>query len=70
MKNPKCCICGEECENQWGNNPWPLVKDEGARCCNDCNSAVVSFRIALSSDKLTKEQVEELEKKTLAELKK
>ena len=37
MKNPICCICGKECENEWGNNPWPINNDENARCCNKCN---------------------------------
>ena len=31
-----CCICGKEFEG-WGNNPYPVVKDEDARCCDDCN---------------------------------
>ncbi len=45
MNNPKCCICGNLCEDQYGNNPDPLIKDEGARCCNKCNDTVISFRI-------------------------
>lgn len=40
-KNPTCCICGCECENKYGNNPWPVVKDEGAVCCNACDETVV-----------------------------
>jgi hypothetical protein len=40
-KNPICCICGCECENKYGNNPWPVVKDEGAKCCNHCDQTVV-----------------------------
>ena len=45
-KNPTCCICGKECENEWGNNPYPFVKTEGARCCNACdNSYVIPMRI-------------------------
>lgn len=31
-----CCICGKEFIG-WGNNPYPVVKDEDARCCDDCN---------------------------------
>lgn len=41
MKNPICCICGKECENEWGNNPWPINNDENARCCNKCNDEIV-----------------------------
>lgn len=40
-KNPICCICGCECENEFGNNPWPVVKDNDARCCNRCDASVV-----------------------------
>ena len=36
----KCCICGEEFEG-FGNNPCPVVKEEGARCCDFCDNAVV-----------------------------
>lgn len=41
-----CCICGKEFKG-WGNNPYPVNKDEDARCCDDCNSAfVIPARIA------------------------
>ena len=40
-KNPVCCICGCECENEWGNNPWPIVKDAESRCCDQCDATVV-----------------------------
>ena len=43
-KNPKCCLCGRECENEWGNNPWPLA-DHG-RCCDDCNDLVTATRMS------------------------
>lgn len=43
-KNPKCCLCGRECENEWGNNPWPLA--EKGVCCDECNDKVVAARIA------------------------
>ena len=48
----KCCICGKEFVG-WGNNPYPVNKDEDARCCDDCNSAfVIPARIAeLSKNK-------------------
>ena len=35
-----CCICGETFTG-YGNNPYPVVKDESARCCDDCNISVV-----------------------------
>lgn len=35
-----CCICGKTFEG-WGNNPYPVVKDEDARCCDDCNAMYV-----------------------------
>jgi hypothetical protein len=41
MGNPKCCICGKTCENEYGNNPYPLVANEEMRCCNECNSNYV-----------------------------
>lgn len=46
-KKYTCCICGREFDD-WGNNPWPVVKDEDARCCNECNETqVVKARIEL-----------------------
>ena len=47
MENKKtCCICGKKFIG-WGNNPWPVVKDENATCCNDCNATfVIPVRIA------------------------
>lgn len=38
---PICCICGSECENEWGNNPYPISKDVNDRCCNVCNDNYV-----------------------------
>ena len=35
-ERPKCCICGRTCEDKWGNNPWPLGKEDEV-CCNVCN---------------------------------
>lgn len=32
-----CCICGGKFKG-WGNNPYPVVTDEDARCCDDCNA--------------------------------
>ena len=41
-----CCICGKKFTG-WGNNPWPVVKDEDARCCDECdNNSVIPARIA------------------------
>lgn len=41
-----CCICGRRHKGM-GNDPWPVVEDEGARCCNGCNAyVVVPARIA------------------------
>lgn len=35
-----CCICG--ClYTGWGNNPWPVVKDDNAECCDVCNDTEV-----------------------------
>ncbi len=40
-----CCICGKKYTG-WGNNPWPVVKDENARCCDECNNnQVLSARL-------------------------
>jgi len=51
-----CCICGEEFEG-FGNNPYPVNKDENARCCDICNDTVViPARIeALNEDKKEEE---------------
>ena len=35
-----CCICGKKFTG-WGNNPYPVVKDENARCCDECNGEKV-----------------------------
>jgi hypothetical protein len=44
-KNPKCVLCGKECENKWGNNPQPL---KSGKCCNKCNSTkVIPARIKM-----------------------
>lgn len=36
-----CCICGKEYVG-YGNNPWPVNNDPGARCCEECNFTVVT----------------------------
>lgn len=35
-----CCICGCEFIG-YGNNPYPVVDDEDARCCDFCDGMVV-----------------------------
>ena len=37
----KCCICNKEIEDKWGNNPYPVSKNQKDRCCNKCNETVV-----------------------------
>ena len=51
-----CCICGEEFKG-FGNNPYPVNKDENARCCDVCNDTVIiPARIeALNEDKKEEE---------------
>lgn len=34
-KRIKCCICGQEIEDIYSNNPYPYKKS--GRCCDDCN---------------------------------
>ena len=47
----KCCIRGCEFEG-FGNNPWPVVNDEDARCCDECNyDKVISARLLLLMEK-------------------
>lgn len=46
-KETKCCVCGKDIKG-YGNNPWPLDKREGARCCDECNSKVIAARLAES----------------------
>lgn len=42
-----CCICGKPL-NGYSNNPWPYVKDENARCCDECNKKVLDARFELA----------------------
>lgn len=39
-KSFRCCICGKE-EVGYGNNPDPVLKNKGDRCCNFCNNTVI-----------------------------
>lgn len=41
VNNLKCCFCKKNCENEYGNNPWPLKTKQGGRCCNICNEKYV-----------------------------
>ena len=46
-----CCICGKTIEN-FGNNPYPYVRVEKARCCNNCNAVhVTPLRLKLRDKK-------------------
>ncbi len=40
----ECCLCGKKFSG-FGNNPWPLVLDTDARCCDDCNWKVIEARL-------------------------
>ena len=40
----KCCFCGKEC-GEYGNNPYPLSENENDKCCDDCNSNVITMRL-------------------------
>ena len=40
QKSWKCCICGKMIKG-YGNDPWPIVKDENAKCCDKCNDTKV-----------------------------
>lgn len=40
----KCCFCHKSIKG-FGNNPWPLEKREGARCCDKCNWKVIAARL-------------------------
>lgn len=33
----QCCLCGVTIDG-WGNDPWPLVVDDNAWCCDACNA--------------------------------
>lgn len=39
--NKNCSLCGNELENEYGNNPFPLLKRDTDRCCNQCNNNYV-----------------------------
>lgn len=39
MKGFKCCICGKDIDDDFGNNPIP-IRVRG-KCCDECNIAYV-----------------------------
>ena len=42
----RCCICGKKFVG-YGNNPYPVVDNDDARCCDECNSTyVIMARLA------------------------
>ena len=42
-----CCICGKKIEN-FGNNPYPYVRVENAKCCDNCYAVhVIPLRLKL-----------------------
>lgn len=44
----KCSLCGNKLDNEFGNNPFPLIKRDSDRCCNSCNeSYVIPSRLCL-----------------------
>lgn len=46
-----CCICGSTFYDYTGNNPRPVVDDDNAVCCSDCNSRyVIPARLSLLND--------------------
>ena len=54
-----CAICGNEINNEFGNNPWPVRTDENARCCDECNTSfVIPYRVMLM--RLNKKRKDEL----------
>ncbi len=55
----KCAICGNEINNEFGNNPWPVRTNEEDRCCDECNTSfVIPYRIMLMQ--LSKKRKDEL----------
>ena len=47
-----CSICGK-ISYGYGNNPWPVVKDLDAECCDECNTKyVIPARIKKYTDSM------------------
>tara|TARA_Y100000361_G_scaffold145646_1_gene155109 strand:+ start:427 stop:687 length:261 start_codon:yes stop_codon:yes gene_type:complete len=36
-QKPRCVICLTICENEWGNNPAPIMDMAYGVCCDSCN---------------------------------
>lgn len=54
----ECCLCHKKFKG-YGNNPYPLVKDPEAKCCDDCNlDKVIPARLASLSKPDIKEDLE------------
>ena len=50
-----CSLCGNKLENEYGNNPYPLLKKEEDRCCNLCNhNYVIPSRLCVLLNSQTK----------------
>lgn len=49
----KCCICGCDIDEDFGNNPDPLcnIHDSKSICCDDCNMYVINARLDIMSYK-------------------
>lgn len=47
-----CCICGKMIVGH-GHNPYPIVKAEGYKCCDKCNTKVLEARFNLSKKENT-----------------
>jgi len=58
--NPTCVICQKKCENEWGNNPAPIVSMAYGVCCDVCNiTKVIPARLyGLSRIKMRVEEDE------------
>lgn len=50
LRGVKCCLCGKTIRG-FGNNPYPLDKREGVRCCDECNNKVIIARVYQSMSK-------------------
>ena len=40
-ENKRCCFCGAELKDGWGNNPDPANTMDDAQCCDCCNANIV-----------------------------
>ena len=51
MSRFRCCVCGCEFWDRTGCNPYPVVDDENAVCCDACNKKIViPIRIRMLSE--------------------